>query len=292
MVVEPEMIADYPCVTGEGPLWHPAERRLYWVDIPPGHLYRYDPASGHHERCYDTGGEAIGGFTVQADGALLLLMARGAARRWHDGEVTTLWDSIPGEEATRFNDVIADPEGRVFGGTMSTPERPGRQYRIDPDGSYTVVIPEVGTPNGMGFTPDGKSVYFTDTHTHLIQRFAYDRASGEIADPQTFASVPFEAAEGGPDGMTVDAAGDVWSARWDGGCLVHYRPDGTEVQRIPFPVRKVSSITFGGEDYTDMYVTTAGGQLRPGDGAHAGALYRLRLGVRGVPEFVSRILLK
>jgi sugar lactone lactonase YvrE len=292
MGVEPEMIADYPCVTGEGPLWHPTERRLYWLDIPPGHLYRYDPATGHHERCYDSGGEAIGGFTVQADGALLLLMARGAVRLWLDGKVTTLWDEIPEERDTRFNDVIADPEGRVFGGTMATPERPGRQYRIDPDGSYTVVIPEVGTPNGMGFTPDGQSLYFTDTKTHLIQRFAYDRASGSISDPQTFVSVPFTPGEGGPDGMTVDADGNVWSARWDGSCLVRYRPDGTEAQRIAFPVRKVSSVTFGGDDFTDMYVTTAGGHLRPRDGEHAGALYRLRLdGVRGVPEYRSRIRL-
>jgi D-xylono/L-arabinono-1,4-lactonase len=292
MGVEPEMIADYPCNTGEGCLWHPTERRLYWLDIPPGHLYRYDPATGHHERCYDSGGEAIGGFTVQEDGSLLMLMARGAARLWREGRVTTLWDEIPEERDTRFNDIIADPLGRVFGGTMATPERPGRQYRIDPDGSYRVVIPEVGTPNGMGFTPDGKGLYFTDTHTHKIVRFAYDRATGAISAPQPFVDVPFAPGEGGPDGMTVDDAGNVWSARWDGSCLVQYRPDGTEMRRIAFPVRKVSSVTFGGDDYADMYVTTAGGQLRPGDGVHAGALYRLRLdGVRGVPEFRSRIRL-
>jgi sugar lactone lactonase YvrE len=297
MRAEPEMIADYPCETGEGPLWHPTERRLYWVDIPPGHLYRYDPASGRHERCYDSGGEAIGGFTVQADGALLLLMARGAARLWREGTVTTLWDSIPEERDTRFNDVIADPEGRVFGGTMGTPQRPGRQYRIEPDGSRHVVLEAVHVPNGMGFTPDGRSVYFTDTHTHEIDRFAYDRRTGALSDRRPFARVPFEPGEGGPDGMTVDADGYVWSARWDGSCLVRYSPQGEEVLRIPFPVRKVSSVTFGGEDYTEMYVTTAGGHLRdagkePPEGRYAGALFRLRLdGVRGVPEFTSRILL-
>jgi D-xylono/L-arabinono-1,4-lactonase len=292
MGAEPEMIADYPCQTGEGPLWHPTERRLYWLDIPQGHLYRYDPATGHHERCYDTGGDAIGGFTVQADGALLLLMAKGAARTWREGTLTTLWDEIPEERETRFNDVIADPEGRVFGGTMGTPERPGRQYRIDPDGSRHVVIPEVRTPNGMGFTPDGRGLYFTDTGTREIVRFDYDRESGAISNRRRFVLVPDDAREGRPDGMTVDAEGYVWSARWDGASLVRYDPAGAEVQRIPFPVRKVSSVTFGGEDYTDMYVTTAGGHLRPSDGEHAGALFRLRLdGIRGVPEFPSRVLL-
>ena len=135
MGVEPEMIADEPCTIGEGCLWHPTERRLYWLDISPGHLYRYDPATGRHERCYDSGGEAIGGCAIQQDGALLLLMARGAVRIWRDGQVITLWDEIPEERGTRFNDVIADPGGRIFGGTMATPERPGRQYRIDPDGA-------------------------------------------------------------------------------------------------------------------------------------------------------------
>jgi D-xylonolactonase len=96
-----------------------------------------------------------------------------------------------------------------------------------------------------------------------------------------------------PDGMTVDAAGYVWSARWDGSCLVRYAPDGTEERRIPFPVKKVSSATFGGDDYGDLYVTTAGGHRKESDGPLAGALFRLRIpGVRGVPEFLSRVALR
>ena len=89
--------------------------------------------------------------------------------------------------------------------------------------------------------------------------------------------------------MTVDAEGCVWSARWDGGCLVRYTPDGKEERRISFPARKVSSAIFGGEDYRDLYVTTAGGQNKEQEGAGAGALFRVRPGVAGVPEFVSRI---
>jgi len=95
--------------------------------------------------------------------------------------------------------------------------------------------------------------------------------------------------EGVPDGMTVDAEGYVWSARWDGGCLVRYAPDGTEERRIHFPAKKVSSVIFGGEDYTDMYVTTAGGNNKAEEGEGAGALFRINLGIKGVPEFASRI---
>jgi D-xylonolactonase len=289
MSAEPELIADYACHTGEGVLWHPLERRVYWADIPPGRIYRYDPATGHHEQCYDSGGEAIGGFTVQADGGLLLFMARGAIKMWREGQLTTVHEEIPAERETRFNDVIADPAGRVFGGTMATPERPGRQYRLDPDGSLHVAIDAVQIPNGMGFTPDRKQMYFTDTTPLEISLFDYDQATGAISNRRVFARVPDDQAEGIPDGMTVDAEGYVWSARWDGYCLVRYAPDGTEERRIRFPVRKVSSVIFGGEDYTDIYVSTAGGHIKATDGEHAGALYRVRLGIRGVPEFLSRV---
>ena len=117
--MEPELIADYACHTGENPLWHPTEKRLYWTDIPKGRLFRYDPAAGTHEPCYE--GEAVGGFTVQADGALLLFMARGAVKTWRDSAMATVIEEIPDERDNRFNDVIADPAGRVFCGVMSTP---------------------------------------------------------------------------------------------------------------------------------------------------------------------------
>jgi D-xylono/L-arabinono-1,4-lactonase len=297
--MEPELIADYQCVTGEGPLWHPDEERLYWTDIPTGRLFRYDPASGAHEQVYQ--GEVVGGFTIQADGALLLFMARGAVKAWRQGEMRTILDEIPAERTTRFNDVIADPEGRVFCGTLSPrhdfgraevagePAHSGRLYRLDPDGTLTPLLEGVGVSNGMGFTPDRRQMYYTDTPTREISLFDYDRDSGAITNRRPFVVVPQVEGEGFPDGMTVDAEGYVWSARWDGGCLVRYAPDGTEDRRIRFPARKVSSAVFGGPDYADLYVTTAGGNDKQANGPGAGALFRLRPGVRGVPEFPSRI---
>lgn len=282
-----EMIADYNCRTGEGPLWHPDEKRLYWVDIPNGRLFRYDPATDHHEMVYED--RPIGGYTIQADGALLFFQDRGTVTLWRDGVMETVIEEIPAEASTRFNDVIADPAGRVFCGTMPTPERSGRLYRLDVDGTLTEVVDGVGTSNGLGFTPYRAGMYYTDTTKHVIYLFDYDEATGEIANRRNFVEVPFVEEEGHPDGMTVDAEGYVWSARWNGSCLVRYAPDGTEVQRITFPAKKVSCLTFGGEDYTDIYVTTANVAGKAVEGPGAGALFRLNLGIKGVPEFRSRI---
>ena len=286
--MEPELIADYACVVGEGPLWHAAERRLYWLDILTGRVFRYDPATGAHEQVY--GGEQVGGFTAQADGALLLFGARGAIRVWRDGAIErTIVEEIEADRESRFNDVIADPAGGVFCGTMAGPNGAGRLYRLDTDGTLTTVLEDIQVPNGLGFTPDRRGMYFTDTARRVISLFDYDLATGAVSNQRLFVRVPEAEGEGAPDGMTVDREGYVWSARWGGGCLVRYAPDGTEVARVAFPARKVSSAVFGGEDYADLYVTTAGGDNKAEDGPGAGALFRLRPEVPGVPEFLSRV---
>jgi D-xylonolactonase len=286
MALEPELIADYACVCGEGPLWHPDEKKLYWTDIETKRLFRYDPATGHHE-AFDIGAR-VGGFTAQADGALLLFMDRGAIHLWKGDHIGVIVEHLPEEEGTRFNDVIADPAGRVFCGTMPKKDRPGRLYRLALDGSITLLLEGIGCSNGMGFTPDGREMYYTDTAKNEIYRFDYDVVTGEISNQRLFVKLP--GGQGGADGMTVDAEGYVWTALWGGHGIVRFAPDGTEDTRIAFPAPKCSCITFGGEDYTDMYVTTAGGDQRHTDGPYAGALYRLRgHGYRGVPEFRSRI---
>lgn len=286
--MQPELIADYACQTGEGCLWHPDERKLYWLDIPPGRLFCYDPDAGRHGKVLDTDGDPIGGFTIQEDGALLLFMGRGSVRLWKDGELTTVIDDIPGEEGSRFNDVMADTRGRVFCGTMPTPNgKLGTLYRLDVDGSVTPLLHDIGVSNGMGFTPDRSQLYYTDSAAHNIYLFDYDAETGDLTNQRVFVTVPEE--DGIPDGMTVDAEGCVWSAHWDGSRMTRYRPDGVVDRVVSFPTKKVSCVTFGGNDYTDVYVTTAGGDNKEENGQHAGALFRLRLGVRGVPECRSRI---
>ena len=282
----PERVADTRCRTGEGPLWHEQERRLYWVDIPEGRLYRCDPASGAHEQVFQ--GEPIGGFTVQADGSLLLFMARGAVAVWRpDQPLSPVVEEIPLERESRFNDVVADPEGRVFCGTMPGPDGGGRLYRLDRDGTLTELLDGVGLPNGMDFSPDGRFLYFVDSAAGTVWRFDYDRGTGELSERRVFADTAGR--EGAPDGLAVDAEGGVWCALWGGGCLVRYRPDGGEDRRVELPARKVSSAAFGGPALDELYVTTAGGDDREAEGPGAGALFRLRPGLPGRPPFPSRI---
>ncbi|HNR34099.1 MAG TPA: SMP-30/gluconolactonase/LRE family protein [Candidatus Hydrogenedentes bacterium] len=283
--MKPVCVADYACECGEGPLWHPFDEFVYWVDIPAGRLFRHDPASGTHGVCYE--GEPLGGFTIQADGSLLLFMARGAVSVWRNGNLTTVIDEIPDEQTTRFNDVIADPVGRVFCGTMPTAERPGRLYRLNTDGTIVKLLDGVECPNGMGFTLDRRQLYFTDSGRGEISLFDYDVATGDLANRRIFVTLPKNA--GCPDGMTVDEDGFVWSAIWDGGRLIRFAPDGREDRCIEFPARKVSSCIFGGRNYGDLYVTTAGGNNKDAEGPGAGGLFRVDAGIKGMPEFLSRV---
>lgn len=285
-----ERVVDCHNHTGEGPLWHPGEELLYWVDIPAGELYRYDPVTGGHELVYETA--TIGGFTIQADGSLLLFEDRGRVEVLDGGETTTVIDELPDETDSRFNDVIADSEGRVLCGTMPTPDRPGRLYRLDTDGSIETLRDDVDLPNGMGFSPDRETLYFAESEARLVRRFDYDRATGAIDEREPLLEIEGEEI---PDGLTVDAGGDVWVAFWNGGRIGRYAPDGTERERIPFPARKVSSLTFAGADYDVAYATTAlgpgegpaGSRAEEGDGA--GAVFRFEPGVAGRPEFRSQI---
>ena len=291
--VEPEIVADYRNIVGENPLWHPEEKRLYWLDIKGGKIFRLDPAAGSHEVFWQGG--VTGGFTFQADGSLLLFMERGAVAVLRDGQLSYLIDRLSGEDENRFNDVIADPAGRVFCGTMPQDdrraidggERPGTLYRLDTDGSITPLFDDCGIPNGMGFTADRRHMYYTESMDHTIYVFDYDQRSGAISNKRPF--VESGAGYGLPDGMTVDAEGHVWSTRAGGAALFRYSPEGVEEMSIPFPARLVSSVAFGGDDLTDIYCTTIGGDNRAEHGAGAGALFRLRLGIRGVPDYYSRV---
>ncbi|KKF39742.1 gluconolaconase [Halorubrum saccharovorum] len=286
-MVRLERVADTHSHTGEGPLWHPDRQRLYWVDIPAGRLWWYDPEADEHGVAYDAPSGPIGGFTLERDGALLLFTHRTVERFDPETGATTVVLEV--DARTRFNDVIADPEGRVFCGTMPGSEALGDLYRIDPDGRVTTVLEDLDIPNGMGFSRDGETFYVTESEARKIYAFDYDRETGDIAGQRTFCEIP--PADGIPDGMTVDADDHVWSARWNGGRVVRHAPTGEPVAEIELPARKVSSVTFGDAEYETLYVTTAltdGDRSREGDGA--GAAFRVTdLDTEGVREFRSRI---
>jgi len=285
--MDPEVVADVPCTVGEAPLWHPDENNLYWTDDHEGRLYRYDPEADTHECVYD--GTPFGGFTFQDDGSFLLFLEDGRIENWdhRDRSTETVVGELPQYHGSRFNDVIADPEGRVFCGMKPSETHPGCLYRLDRDGTIRKVVDEIGLPNGMGFTPDHDGLYLTDSDARVIWKYEYDRTTGEIFEPEPF--VRTSIARGIPDGTTVDTDGYVWSARWNDGRIYRYTPEGTEERRIEFSVWKVSSLTFGGPEYTDAYATTAGGADREHEGQDAGSLFKFSADVNGVPEFRSMV---
>jgi sugar lactone lactonase YvrE len=290
----PEVIADYACQTGERPLWHADERRLYWTDIPAGKMYRYDPVTRQSEQCYED--RPVGGFTIQADGSLLLFRDRGNVVVWRDGQIErTVIDEIPEERDSRFNDVVADPAGRVFGGTMPVKDaqgkivRYGRLYLLDCNAKLVCLREGLTTPNGMGFTLDRRRMYFTETGAYTIWSFDYEETTGGILNQRAFIKVAQEPDQGRPDGLCVDSRGNLWSARFDGGCIVCYSSEGNERQRIKLPTPKVTCMTFGGEGLRQLYITTGGGNDRPLLGPDAGALFRVDVGTAGKPEFRSKI---
>jgi len=280
-----EPLVNAHCETGENPYWDSNRQLLLWTDIPQGRLYRFDARSTQWGEFYQ--GPEVGGFTLQVDGSLLLFRANEICRFPWGGEVETLVTGI--DPATgRFNDVIADPAGRVFAGTMGLGDKPsGGLYRVDLDGSVTRLVTGTGCSNGMGFSPDLRQFYWTDTTARTIFIFDYDLESGDISNRREFLKLPEEF--GLPDGLTIDTAGCIWLACWDGYAIRKYSPDGKPVDVIEFPVAKVSSATFGGADLKELYVTTAGGSA---DSATAdGTLYRVRVAAQGRPEFRSRVLL-
>ena len=284
-----QVVADFSCTVGEGPVWHPDHGRLYWTDILAGRLFWYEPGSGKSQLCYE--GRTVGGFTLQADNSLLLFMDKGTVAVWDDGQIVqTIVDTIPAEIKQRFNDVTADPEGRVFAGTMpfdNVEQRSGRLYRLDRDGSYTVVLEEVGVPNGMAFTFDRRFFFFIDSLDNVVWKFDYDQETGAISNRRAF--IEFNSDEGNADGMTLDGEGNLWIAMAMGWRVVQYGPDARLKRSIELPARFVSSLAFGGQDLSQLFVTT--GRLPEGEelGSAAGTLIALRPGPIGVPELRSRI---
>lgn len=292
----PELVADSRCQIAEGPLWHPDEQCLYWTDIPAGKIYRFDTEDDRYELVFQ--GDPVGGMTVQDDGCLLLLGAHGSVKVWRDGHVTDIiLPEIQEERGTRFNDVIADPAGRVISGTMAERDangeivRQGHLYQLETSGDARLLLGGMGSPNGMGFTNNLRQIYMTDSMVGVqaIFRLDYDVTTGAMSNRKLFHQTPLDGSQGRPDGMTVDIDDCIWSARWDGAAVVRIGPDGVERDRFELPVSKVTSVTFGGPDYTDLYITTASSDDCPEEQSGAGGLFRVRTAAPGKAEFRSSI---
>jgi D-xylonolactonase len=278
-------VANYHCQTGENPLFREGDQRIYWEDIDSGRLFRAEHETLEHECFYQ--GPVMGGFSFQADGTLLLFeQDRIASLDPESGKRRVLREGID-SDMKRFNDVIADPEGRVFAGTIGKTEESGGLYRVERDGSVHCVWKGTQIANGMGFTSDLKRFYWTCSTTARIFIADYERETGELSNRRLFYAAP--ESEGTPDGMCVDETDRVWSARWGGSSVLCFDPDAKLELRVELPVPKVSSVTFGGPELDTLYITTAGGH--PGATSAEGALYRLKTAARGKLPFLSRVAL-
>ena len=225
----------------------------------------------------------MGGFTIQENGNLLLFRVNDIASLSRDGKISIV-RTYSDEGMARFNDVIADPEGRVFAGTIGQTKQNGGLYRVDLDGTITKLFEGTGCSNGMGFSPDLKTFYWTCTTTRKIFQFDYERRTGEISNCRVFYHVENE---GLPDGLTVDVEGFVWAARWGGGCIKRHAPDGNVVESIAFPVRNITAMCMGGRDMNELFITSA---KEPGENPpEAGALFKMPVQVKGRTDFKSKI---
>jgi D-xylonolactonase len=278
-----EPVTDVTCTIGEGPLWHPDEGKVYFVDNIGEGLYRYDPAGGETEQLHE--GDLVAAFTIQCDGSLILFMDEGRVAHWDDGEMTMIIDGIEQEEGMRFNDVIAGPCGRVYAGTMSDDDWSiGRLYRLETDGRITELF-DIELSNGLGFRPDRTGLYFVESNTNTIHEFDYDAATGDLSNQRAFNQ---RDDDGMYDGLTVDSTGAVWTALWNYGGLVEHAPDGTVRDVVDLPTYNTTSLTFAGPDFTDAYVTTANYGTEDDD-EMAGELLEVDLGTVGLAEFRSQI---
>lgn len=282
----PELVLDAGADLGEGPTWDAQARVLVWVDIMAGRVHRFDPATGADE-ALEVGqpvGAAVpttsGGLAVAASDRFCLLDPA-------TGKTESLVEVESDLPATIMNDGKCDPAGRFWAGTKDAEgRRPlGSLYRLDADRTLARVLADVTISNGLGWSPDLRTMYYIDSATYGIDGFDFDRETGAVANRRRLVDIP--EGWGLPDGMTVDAEGFLWVAFWGGSAVRRLAPDGRVVSVIGFPVSQVTSCAFGGDDLADLYVTTAriglsDAQLQAQP--HAGGLFRVRSGVRGLPE--------
>ncbi len=281
-----ECIWDADAVLGEGPVWVAREQALYWVDIKGDKIHRLTLVSGtrttwatSQQPCSlvpAVGGNFIGAFR---GGFAIVTLATDAIA------LQPIADPESDKPGNRFNDGKVDGRGRFWAGTMDDNETDpsGVLYRLDPDLSWTRLDDGYVVTNGPAFSPDGRTLYHTNTFAGLIHAFDL-AADGSLSNKRPFVRIPSE--RGYPDGMTVDAEGCLWVAHWGGWGLGRFDPDGKPCGRIDLPVAQVTSCAFGGPDLSQLFITTAAiGLDRAARRAQplAGGLFVCEPGVGGLP---------
>ena len=235
---------------GEGPLWDP-QGRLFWTDINARRLYLWDPATGEETAKFSVkvgciGLRESGGLVLATDGGFALLPAQeglgGAGLESGETGLEFLGDPEADLPQTRFNDGAVDPGGRFWAGSYGGESN--SLYRLDVDGSVHKIDTGFGIPNGTDWSLDGKTMYFTDSTAKTIYAYDFDVQTGAVENRRPFIVTE---EDGVPDGLTVDAEGFLWSARWGGWRVERYDPEGRLERTLTLPVSQPTSCAFGGD---------------------------------------------
>ena len=243
---------------GEGVRWDGRRGELIGVDILAGRVYRErvgDDGDLVRLRAYDVPGTTGAISPIDGDDGWLLAANRGFAHLSPDGAVRPLMDVSP--ERTRMNDGASDPQGRFWAGTLADDHQPGggALYRLDRDGRIEQMLDGLTISNGIGWSPDGATMYLADSGPRVVHAFTFDGERGTIADGRVLLTVPEEV--GSPDGLTVDVDGDLWVAIYGGGRVQRYSPAGELLQEVTVPAAQTTCCAFGGDGLHTLYVTTA-----------------------------------
>jgi sugar lactone lactonase YvrE len=285
-----------PCLLGESPLWHPVEQVLYYCDIPGRTLNRFDPAAAAHAQWrFDT---EVASCAPMHDGALLLAMRDGLWRfDTASGERSAL-AAAPYETAhERFNDGKCDPQGRFWVGTIyEAREPPLAALYCYTQGALQRRAEGITVSNGLAWSPNGRTLYWSDTTAHAVYAFDFDPASGGLSQRRVFARFTAKQArqslddyQGRPDGAAVDVEGCYWAAMYEGQRLLRLSPEGVVLQEVRLPVRCPTMPGFGGADLKTLYITTARENRPAAELAQqpwAGCVLSIRVDVPGLPANV------
>lgn len=276
-----DVVVDAGAALGEGPLWDDARQVLWWIDMMGHQVHRWSPGSGD-EVILDAG-TVIGSVALTADGRLAVAVDRDLVVVDPDGgsaSLVAVGDGVPGGV---LNDSGCDPDGNLWIGvsTEEETEPVGCLRVVTPDLQVTTVLTGLTVPNGIDWSPDERLVYFVDSPARRIDVFPAGRKA--LGTRATLAVIETDAM---PDGLTVDREGGIWVALWDGWSVRRYLPDGSLDLVVELPAAKVTSCAFGGEDFRDLYITTASCDLTAAERAAqplAGAVFRVRTEVAGSP---------
>jgi sugar lactone lactonase YvrE len=284
--VDAKLAVRCDALLGESPLWSPAEQALYWVDIKEPRLFRHDFATGRTRITPLT--DAVGAIALSCGGGLIAAARSGFAYIDADGMLSPAFCTPEADRpGNRFNDGKCDRAGRFWAASMHDGETDpsGSLYRLGGDHRCERAEDGFVIGNGLGWSPDNRVFYFTDSVARRIYAYDFDIGTGAIAGKRVFAAIPDDS--GFPDGLCVDAEGHVWSAHWDGWRVTRYAPDGRIVETLGVPVPRPTSCAFGGADLATLYVTSARVNLGEAELARSplsGSVLALRPGARGLPE--------